>query len=424
MRDGVPSATARRVAGYRLGFDRLDAPYGDPAADDALGRDVAGGEVAGRGDGQSETMERHLRARTAFFDRVTVNALARGVTQMVVVGAGYDGRALRYAKPPVRWWEVDHPATQADKRERLDRLGLDHDQVTFVPFNLEVGDPEGRDLATALVDAGFQPDATALCSCEGVAVYLSAGALATTLAALRSLAAPATRLALSASLEATTPTRQASRARLHAALAALGEPATGSFTEEGLAELLGDSRWRRVELSEKAGRDGFLMLAPDWVPAADGRPPSRGRLAQFAERMLARTGGDTLGDHLSVTYGVTVRRTRELDLGVHRVDLAGGASWIARVLPACRPAEAAWQDATLLDRLGAAGFPAERAAVADPVSVHHGQAVVVTERAPGRPLPQAPASFELLGRLLGRLHALPADDPVLRRPGGGWHHLV
>ena len=106
------SITAQRVAAYRLGFARAPAPFGDPEAEERLARDVAG---VGDFD-RSERMERYLRARTAFFDRVVVGALERGVTQVVVVGAGYDGRALRYAKPGVRWFEVDHPATHADKR--------------------------------------------------------------------------------------------------------------------------------------------------------------------------------------------------------------------------------------------------------------------------------------------------------------------
>ena len=47
MREYAPSATARRVAAYRLGFERLTVSYGDPAADEALARDVAGSAPAG-----------------------------------------------------------------------------------------------------------------------------------------------------------------------------------------------------------------------------------------------------------------------------------------------------------------------------------------------------------------------------------------
>ena len=106
MREGTASHTARNVAARRLEFARIEAAYGDPAADDALTSDVADGLIP-----EHNRMHEYLRARTAFFDRVVVTALDRGVSQVVIGGAGYDGRAFRYAKPGVRWFEVDHPAT-------------------------------------------------------------------------------------------------------------------------------------------------------------------------------------------------------------------------------------------------------------------------------------------------------------------------
>src|ERR1700684_3765969 len=114
MENGGPSITARRVAAHRLGFTRVPAPYGDPAADDALATDVAAGREA-----PLNRMHDYLAARTSFFDRMVVTAVGRGVRQIVVGAAGYDGRALRYARPGVRWVEVDHHATQHDKRDPL-----------------------------------------------------------------------------------------------------------------------------------------------------------------------------------------------------------------------------------------------------------------------------------------------------------------
>ena len=90
MEDGVPSVTARRVAAHRLGFSRVAAAYGVPAADDALAADVAAGLVA-----PANRMHDYLAARTSFFDRTVVSAIDRGVRQIVVGAAGYDGRAFR-----------------------------------------------------------------------------------------------------------------------------------------------------------------------------------------------------------------------------------------------------------------------------------------------------------------------------------------
>ena len=146
MEDG-PSETARRVAAHRLGFTRVPAAYGDPAADDALTADVAAGcEVP------ADRMHDYLAARTAFFDRVVVGALGRGVRQVVVGAAGYDGRAFRYAKPGVRWFEIDHPATQRDKLARLSRLGIDASGVGFVAADFRTGP-----VAEPLTAAGFDP---------------------------------------------------------------------------------------------------------------------------------------------------------------------------------------------------------------------------------------------------------------------------
>jgi O-methyltransferase involved in polyketide biosynthesis len=121
VREDSASRTARSVAAHRLDYDRLRTPYGDPAADAALARDVA----AGLERPPATRMHSYLRARTAFFDRVVVNSLGHGVRQVVTGAAGYDGRAVRYARRGVRWFEVDHPATQADKMERITRLHPD-----------------------------------------------------------------------------------------------------------------------------------------------------------------------------------------------------------------------------------------------------------------------------------------------------------
>ena len=70
-------------------------------------------------------------------------ALDAGVGQVVIAAAGYDGRALRYARPGVRWFELDHPSTQADKRERLGPPGHRPSDVAFVAADFSHR-PRGR----------------------------------------------------------------------------------------------------------------------------------------------------------------------------------------------------------------------------------------------------------------------------------------
>jgi O-methyltransferase involved in polyketide biosynthesis len=110
VRDGQVSETARRVAAQRLTFQRVITEYGFPEADERLARDVSNSV-----DVSESPLRDYLQARTRFFDTVVVEAIAAGFDQIVVGAAGYDGRAWRYAKPGILWYEIDQPATQSDK---------------------------------------------------------------------------------------------------------------------------------------------------------------------------------------------------------------------------------------------------------------------------------------------------------------------
>ena len=231
MEGDGPSMTARRVAAHRLGFTRVPAPYGDPAADEALAVDVTGGQ-----QGPEGRMKDYLAARTRFFDQAVVGALRRRVDQVVIGAAGYDGRALRYAKPGVRWFEVDHPATQQDKRERLARLRLAAGQVRFVPADFTV-DP----IADLLRDAGLDAGRPALFLLEGVAVYLELPVLETVLTQFRQVAGPGSRLAISVSLSGAYD--EAARARFQAWVASIGEPARTTLDAAEAENLLVRTGW-------------------------------------------------------------------------------------------------------------------------------------------------------------------------------------
>ena len=142
------------------------------------------------------------------------------------------------------------------------------------------------------------------------------------------------------------------------------------------------------------------------------------------ERTFRRAGADTLPGHLERRYGIVVAGTRVLDVGVFAVQRRDGRDWIARVFPADRALDAADGDAGVLRFLQDAGYGAERCARPDPVSVHHGQGVLVTERVTGSPLGSGEPGLRMLGERLGRLHALPLDDGSASHPGGAWHHVA
>jgi len=235
MEDGGPSATARRVAAHRLTFDRVAAGYGDPAADEALAVDVVDGLTAPAG-----RMHEYLKARTAFFDRLVTGVIDRGGRQIVTGAAGYDGRALRYAKPGVSWFELDHPATQRDKLSRLERLGVATPGVRFVEADF-TGDP----VADRLRAAGLDPAVPTLFLLEGVAVYLEAAVLENLLDQFRQVAAPGSQLAISVSTA--KPAGDESRARFQAAVAALGEPVRSAFAAGQAEALLARTGWHLAD---------------------------------------------------------------------------------------------------------------------------------------------------------------------------------
>ena len=264
MRAGRASATAQRVAAQRLTFERVVADGGDPSSDDLLARDVAGGVAVSPG----VPMSRYLAGRTSFFDRVVVRSLDVGVRQVVVAAAGYDGRSLRYARPGVHWFEVDHPDTQADKRARLRRLGIATDAVAFVPADFAVDDVAG-----ALATAGHDATRPSLFLCEGIAVYLDDDVLRSLLRRLRDRAAAGSRLAISLSVDAGLPGLEERRRRFEAAVAALGEPARSTITIDGAADLLAAAGWEEVgpvagsDRATRARVAGFAVLRPADRPA-------------------------------------------------------------------------------------------------------------------------------------------------------------
>jgi len=256
VKPGEASITAQRVAAHRLTFEREPAAYGDPEAEERLARDVAG-NITVEPNGM---MVPYLAARTTFFDRVVVRSLDAGVTQVVIAAAGYDGRALRYARPGVRWFEVDHPDTQRDKRERVDRLGLATDQIAFVAADFAVDDVAG-----ALRSAGHDRSRTTLFLCEGVAVYLELAVLEALLRSLRACANDRSRLAISMSVDTGSSAQAERRARFGAAVAAIGEPARTVLTVGDAAALLDRTKWARANGSERAERAGLVTLVPAGV---------------------------------------------------------------------------------------------------------------------------------------------------------------
>jgi methyltransferase (TIGR00027 family) len=185
-----PSRTALRVAMRRAAHQLLDVPpvFSDPLALPILGAETAAAMRADPAQFESGRLSSYMRAffaaRSRFAEDRLAAARAAGVRQYVILGAGLDTFAYRDPAQglPLKVWEVDRPATQAWKRERLAEAAIP------IPPNLTFAgiDFEHDTLPEVLASAGFDLDAGAVFSWLGVVPYLSLPAIMSTLAYVRS----------------------------------------------------------------------------------------------------------------------------------------------------------------------------------------------------------------------------------------------
>jgi methyltransferase (TIGR00027 family) len=182
---GHPSLQARWVAAQRLRLERTrpSTPGGDVEAEHRLYRAIAGGMNIPVGRSAA------LAQRTQVIDAEVARALGRGTAQVVLVGAGDDGRGLRFGAGAVHWFEVDRPTAQAKKRRRLQALEITTDGTTYIGLDLLA-----EELGAALHAAGHDAGAPSLFVAEELFDALTLEATASVCAALRARAAPGSAL--------------------------------------------------------------------------------------------------------------------------------------------------------------------------------------------------------------------------------------
>jgi methyltransferase (TIGR00027 family) len=181
-----PSHTALRVAMRRAAHQLFDAHplvFTDPFAVRILGPHAAeiertpGRDPANKPRPFSIALRAFLVARSRYAEELLAHAISHGVTQYVILGAGLDTFALRNSNPSLQVFEVDHPATQAWKRDLLQQTNLPTPaNLTLVPVDFE-----RQSLATQLLAANFDPAQPSFFSWLGVVPYLTLEAFRTTL---------------------------------------------------------------------------------------------------------------------------------------------------------------------------------------------------------------------------------------------------
>jgi methyltransferase (TIGR00027 family) len=179
-----PSITSQAVALTRARLDRPHTPEGDPRAQSALCAEMR--------FSPPEWMRPSIAARTRFIDEHVARAIAAGLRQVVICGAGYDDRALRFRTTGVRFFELDHSSTQDDKARLLGRLAAGEPGLTLAPADFRTDDA-----GTVLEQVGHRASEPSLFVCEGLLVYLDHPTCERLLAVLAGRAAPGSVLAAS-----------------------------------------------------------------------------------------------------------------------------------------------------------------------------------------------------------------------------------
>ncbi len=191
MREAGPSRTAIGVAIHRARHQTLDAPpiFVDPLAVRILGPKARAAMEKGRAGRTAfaAVLRTVLAVRARVAEDTLAEAVAEGVRQYVVLGAGLDTFGLRNPDPALAVFEVDHPNTQMWKRRRIEEEGL------VIPPTLRFAavDFTKDDLAMELRRAGLRPELPAFFSWLGVAPYLEPHAIRATLTTVAELSGAA-----------------------------------------------------------------------------------------------------------------------------------------------------------------------------------------------------------------------------------------
>lgn len=254
MQEGKFSKTAHRVAIRRAAHQLLDNPK---VLDDPLALRIIGSEAAN--DLRSNPKEHHafsrafrafMAARSRYAEDELARAVARGVRQYVVLGAGLDTFAYRNPHRGLRVFEVDHPSTQAWKREQLRAAAIKvPPSLSFVLIDFEK-----QTLADGLENSGLDANSPAFFSWLGVTPYLTREACVSTLSFIAGMPA-GSGVVFDFAVDPTllNPGQRQALDALSKRVAAAGEPFQLFFDPNKLQDELKRLGFRRTEFLQ--GKD-------------------------------------------------------------------------------------------------------------------------------------------------------------------------
>ena len=247
MRAGQPSRTALGAAAFRAIHQTLEGGviFRDPFAVRILDDETRAGLDDMAADVSLRPMRLMIAARSRFSEETLAACAARGVRQVVVLGAGLDTFSLRnpHAGQGVRVFEVDYPATQGWKRERLEQAGLVvPDTLTFAPVDFE-----RQSLTDGLAAAGFRSDRPAFFQWLGVVPYLTREAISQTLDFIARVPESEVVFDYGEPFENYSQERRANVMAVAERAAARGEPWLSQFDPAEISDLLREAGFGVVE---------------------------------------------------------------------------------------------------------------------------------------------------------------------------------
>lgn len=238
MHEVRPSRTALMVARRRAAHQIFDAKplvFEDPLALPILGPEHLGEVERTRfklTKPHSLALRAFLVARSRYAEEQLAHAVAQGVTQYVLLGAGLDTFAYRNPYPGLRVFEIDHPSTQLWKHDLLEANGIViPESLTYVPVDFE-----HQTLTEQLTASGLDRTQPTLFAWLGVVPYLTLEAFRSTLALIAaSPAGSGVVMDYGQPREALPLLERLARDSMSARVASVGEPFQLFFTPEEMA---------------------------------------------------------------------------------------------------------------------------------------------------------------------------------------------
>lgn len=245
MDEAVASQTALATALMRSLHTKLDL---HPLIDDPWGERLVPEALRGRFD-DARLMRSpafpNVITRTRYTEDALRAAVARGVRQYVLIGAGFDSFCLRrpdFAQQ-LEIFEIDHPATQKLKVSRIEECGvLLPPTVHFIAADLSQ-----HSITAALANSTFDSGQLAFFSWLGVTMYLTREANLATLRAVAQLSSAGSELAFTYMESARLETPSPAFAEMQQQVTALGEPFLSGFDPNTIAADLAQCGFELVE---------------------------------------------------------------------------------------------------------------------------------------------------------------------------------